>query len=49
MLEVRGVGIIDITALYGLSSVLESKKLDLIIQLEHWKDDDSYDRLGIDD
>ena len=48
MLEVRGVGIIDITALYGLSSVLESKKLDLIIELEHWKDDDSYDRLGID-
>lgn len=48
MLEVRGVGIIDITSIYGLSSVLESKKLDLIIKLEHWKDDESYDRLGVD-
>ena len=49
MLEVRGVGIIDITSIYGLSSVLESKKLDLIIELEHWDDSESYDRLGIDD
>lgn len=46
MLEVRGVGIIDITSIYGLSSVLESKKLDLIIELEHWKDGELYDRLG---
>ena len=46
MLEVRGLGIIDIIALYGLSSVLERKKLDLIIQLEHWNDNEFYDRLG---
>lgn len=49
MLEVRGVGIIDITSIYGLSSVLENKKLDLIIELEHWKDGESYDRLGTED
>ncbi len=49
MLEVRGVGIIDVTAIYGLSSVLERKKLDLIIELEHWDDKESYDRLGIED
>ncbi len=49
MLEVRGVGIIDITSIYGLSSVLDSKKLDLIIKLEHWDDNETYDRLGIDD
>ncbi len=48
MLEVRGMGIIDITALYGLSSVLHSKTISFVIQLEHWKDDGSYDRLGID-
>ena len=46
MLEVRGVGIIDITAIYGLSSILDSKNLDLIVKLEHWDDDESYDRLG---
>lgn len=49
MLEVRGVGIIDVTSIYGLSSVLESKKLDLIIKLEHWDDSESYDRLGTED
>lgn len=49
MLEVRGVGIIDITSLYGLSSVLESKKLDLIVKLEYWDDNETYDRLGVDD
>ncbi len=47
MLEVRGIGIIDITALYGLSSVQESKGINLVIHFEHWKDNGDYDRLGI--
>ena len=46
MLEVRGMGIIDITALYGLSSLITSKQIQLIIHFEHWKDDGDYDRLG---
>ncbi|MDD7793029.1 HPr(Ser) kinase/phosphatase [Clostridium sp. 'White wine YQ'] len=46
MLEVRGMGIIDITALYGLSSVIPSKDIKLIIHFEHWKDDGDYERLG---
>ncbi|WP_252236694.1 MULTISPECIES: HPr(Ser) kinase/phosphatase [unclassified Clostridium] len=48
MLEVRGIGIIDVTQLYGLSSVLEEKEIKLIMHFEHWKDDNDYDRLGID-
>lgn len=48
MLEVRGLGIIDIPALYGLSSILEEKTIDFVIHLEQWKKDKSYDRLGID-
>ena len=44
MLEVRGIGIIDVTSLYGLSSVQESN---LVIHFEHWKDNGDYDRLGI--
>ena len=47
MLEVRGIGIIDITSLYGLSSILQSKDINLIMHFEHWKDDGDYDRLGI--
>lgn len=47
MLEVRGIGIIDITALYGLSSVQESKGINLVMHFELWKDNGDYDRLGI--
>ena len=49
MLEVRGIGIIDVTALYGLSSVQSKKRITLAMHFEHWKDDSDYDRLGIDD
>lgn len=48
MLEVRGIGIIDVSSLYGLSSVLQSKDITLIMHFEHWKDDGDYDRLGLD-
>ena len=48
MLEVRGIGIIDISSLYGLSSILQSKDINLIMHFEHWKDDGDYDRLGVD-
>ncbi|SHI88793.1 Hpr(Ser) kinase/phosphatase [Clostridium cavendishii DSM 21758] len=47
MLEVRGMGIIDVSALYGLSSVIASKEIKIVIHFEHWKDDGDYDRLGI--
>jgi HPr kinase/phosphorylase len=48
MMEVRGMGIIDVPALYGLSSVLHKKTIDLVVCLEQWKSDENYDRLGID-
>lgn len=46
MLEVRGIGIIDVSALYGLSSVLQRKNIKLVMHFEHWKNDGDYDRLG---
>lgn len=49
MLEVRGMGIIDVPALYGLSSIVDSKNIDLVINLEQWDSDKDYDRLGIDE
>lgn len=48
MMEVRGMGIIDVPALYGLSSILDRKTVDFVICLDHWKQDENYDRLGID-
>lgn len=46
MLEVRGIGIIDVTTLYGVSSVVPEKEIKLVMHFEHWKDDNDYDRLG---
>lgn len=48
MMEVRGLGIIDVPALYGLSSVLNEKTIHMVIALKHWNAEDDYDRLGID-
>ena len=49
LMEIRGIGIIDIKAMYGISAVLTSKTIDLIIHLEPWKEKKAYDRLGLTD
>lgn len=49
MMEVRGMGIIDVPALYGLSSVQSKKKVDLIVSLEPWDEKLDFDRLGVED
>lgn len=48
MLEVRGMGIIDISGIYGSSSIVSEKKISLVISLVNWDGDENYDRLGID-
>jgi HPr kinase/phosphorylase len=45
-MEVRGLGIINIVDLFGVSATLEEKKLDLVINLEKWDPKKKYDRLG---
>ncbi len=46
-MEIRGIGIIDIKAMYGVGSVMMSRSIDLVIHLEHWKEKKAYDRLGL--
>ncbi|MBR3906275.1 MAG: HPr kinase/phosphorylase [Clostridia bacterium] len=46
-MEIRGIGIIDIRAMYGIGSVMMSRSIDLVIHLEHWKEKKAYDRLGL--
>ncbi len=46
-MEIRGIGIIDIRAMFGIGSVITSKTIDLVIHLEHWVKERSYDRLGL--
>ena len=46
LLEVRGVGLIDVEAMYGVGGVLNQKRIHLVIEMEKWRDDKTYDRLG---
>ncbi|MDO4292783.1 MAG: HPr(Ser) kinase/phosphatase [Eubacteriales bacterium] len=48
-IELRGIGIIDVKALYGASSVRETQNIDLVIRLEEWDKDREYDRLGLEE
>lgn len=48
-MEIRGIGIIDIRAMFGISSVLMSKSIDMEIHLENWREKKEYDRLGLEE
>ena len=48
-MEVRGVGLIDVQALFGVSAVCTTKQLGLVVQLERWDSTREYERLGLDD
>ena len=48
-IELRGIGIVDIKALYGASSVKDTQSIDLVIRLEDWDRDKEYDRLGLEE
>jgi HPr kinase/phosphorylase len=47
-MELRGIGIINIKHLFGVSAVRTSKSIELVIELERWDPTKRYDRLGID-
>lgn len=48
-LELRGIGVIDIRQLFGLSAVKEDSPLDLVVHFEPWDNNKIYDRLGVED
>lgn len=48
-MEVRGLGIIDIKQVFGVSSVKDSARIELIVRLEMSKGDDNYERIGLED
>ena len=49
LLEIRGLGIIDIMTLFGASAIRSYKRITLIIELEIWDEKKPYDRLGIEE
>lgn len=48
-MELRGLGIINVRRLYGSGAIKIKTEVDMVIELEQWKDDYEYDRLGIDE
>ncbi|MBP2015132.1 HPr(Ser) kinase/phosphatase [Anaerococcus degeneri] len=48
-MELRGLGIINVRRLYGSGAIKMQAEVDMVIELEQWKDDYEYDRLGIDE
>ena len=49
LIELRGIGIIDVRMLYGVEHVKASSAIDLVIRLEDWDPDKEYDRLGLEE
>ncbi len=49
LIELRGIGIIDVKSLFGVECVKDSQKIDFVIKLEDWRREAEYDRLGLED
>src|SRR3989454_25944 len=47
-MEIRGVGLIDINALFGIRSVRQQKRIEVVVELEDWDNTREYDRTGLD-
>jgi HPr kinase/phosphorylase len=48
-MEIRGVGLIDIPALFGVRAVRQQKRIEVVVQLEDWVTGREYDRTGLDE
>ncbi len=48
-IELRGIGIVDVKTLFGVSSVKDTQNIDLVIRLEDWDKEKEYDRLGLEE
>jgi HPr kinase/phosphorylase len=49
LMEIRGIGIINVAHLYGAVCVRPDKGIDIVVKLEEWDDQHFYDRVGLDD
>jgi HPr kinase/phosphorylase len=48
-IEIRGIGILNIRHLFGATAVLAECNVDLVVELCHWEEEASYERLGLDE
>lgn len=48
-IELRGIGIVDVKALFGAAAVMDTQQVNMVIRLEDWDKDKEYDRLGLEE
>lgn len=48
-MELRGIGVVDVRRLFGVSAVKDEANIDLVVNLEPWRDGAVYDRLGLEE
>lgn len=46
LLEIRGIGVIDVVKMFGVGSILDKDQVDLVVQLERWVPSKEYTRIG---
>jgi HPr kinase/phosphorylase len=47
-MEIRGIGIIDVRALFGIRAIRQQKRIEVVVQLVDWNEQEAYDRTGLD-
>ena len=48
-MEIRGIGIIDISALFGVRAIRQQKRIEVVVHLEIWDQDSKYSRTGLEE
>lgn len=48
-MELRGIGVVDVRQLFGMSAVRDEQDIDMVVNLEQWNPEQMYDRLGTDE
>ncbi len=49
VVEVRGLGIIDVRQMFGIRAIRYQKRLEIVVELEDWNASENYERVGLDD
>jgi HPr kinase/phosphorylase len=47
-MEIRGIGFVDVPAIFGIRAVRQQKRIEVVVQLEEWRQDAAVDRTGLD-
>ena len=48
-MEIRGIGVVNVAAMFGARSIRTEKRIDLVVTLKGWDDVKDFDRLGIEE